>query len=128
MMPEKKHSPKTQPATISTAEYFIHRLLALPRFTRILLAGFIALAATLLIFPVVDDLYIRFLFTWETRILPSLVSATIGLLVYMLGWQLIVGGAGETLPARAAVLWYVVGGLVVSTLVAVLLLYGFTLV
>jgi hypothetical protein len=96
----------------------------LPRLVRILLAAVFALSATLAVFPLVDYLYLSYMFTPDTRLLPSFVSAGIGVVTYLLGWWLIVGAAGSTPPSRPAVFWYVCVGVFLMLLVIVLSAFG----
>lgn len=102
----------------------INRLLKLPRFVRIVIAGIFALATTLAVSPLVDYIYISYMFTEESRLLPSLVSAAAGLLMYMIGWWLFVGVAGELPPARRGLLLYVMVGVLIVFLVIFLALTG----
>ena len=100
------------------------RLVRLPRLTRIIIVVLFAALTTLLITPIVDGIYLRNYFDYNTRILPSLVSAAIGIGMFAVGWVIFVGFAGEELQARKAVLWYfLIGGLVLM-LVLLLLITG----
>ncbi len=105
---------------------FVQWCLKRPRLARIIAVAVFALAVTLVISPMVDYLYLRFFYTDETRILPSLVTAAFGILVYFLGWWLLVGTVGEPRPARPAVLVYVTLGIIALCLVIVLAVSGFT--
>jgi hypothetical protein len=105
---------------------FVRWCLRLPRLARIVAAAVFALAVTLVVSPMVDYLYLRYFYTDETRVLPSLVTAAFGILVYFLGWWLLVGTAGEPRPARPAVLVYVTLGIIALCLVIVLAVSGFT--
>jgi hypothetical protein len=102
----------------------VHRLLKLPRFARIVFAGIFALATTLAISPLVDYVYLRYMFTEESRLLPSLVSAGAGLGMYLIGWWLLVGGVDQLPPARRALLLYVMVSILIVGLVIILALAG----
>ncbi len=102
------------------------RILGLPRLARIVLVTLLTMAIILAVFPLVDDIYLRYFFTHETRILPSLVSLGIGILFYILGWWGLVGMVGTTLPVRPAVLWYVGVGVAAFVLVVLLLIFGYS--
>lgn len=92
-------------------------VLGLPRLVRILIAAFFALATTFALREVVDEIYIEYFFSESTRILPSFVSAGFGLLMYVIGWQLIVGTIGEDRQAKMATVGYFVIGLFALLLV-----------
>jgi hypothetical protein len=106
----KKSQQEKQPGTSlrgyppyqRLAEY----LLGLSRLPRILIVVTLALFATLALSPIVDEIYIRFFFSMETRAIPYLISMTFGLLMYLVGWQLLVGTVGERLEYRKIMLWY----------------------
>jgi hypothetical protein len=104
----------------------IHWLLKLPRMVRITMVGLFALAITLSLSPLVDYVYLSYMFTEETRVLPSLVSAAIGVTAYILGWWLMIGTVGELPPPRRLVLIYVLVGIFALSLVIVLTINGFS--
>jgi hypothetical protein len=103
-----------------------HKLLKLPRLARIVIVALFALATTLVLSPLVDFLYLTYMYTDESRIFPSLVSAGVGLLAYLVGWWLFVGGVDQSPPARRMLLLYVMGGILILCLVIVLTLAGFS--
>lgn len=103
---------------------WVSRLLSLPRITRIAIALFFALMLTLALSPWIDWLYIRYFFTAESVIAPSLISTGAGCGMYIAGWILLVGTPGQELPARRALLWYVVLGMAAAVVVGILLLQG----
>ncbi|MEO8608982.1 MAG: hypothetical protein ABI690_13925 [Chloroflexota bacterium] len=105
---------------------FVQWCLRLPRLVRIIVVAIFALAFTLAVSPAVDYAYLAYMFTEETRVLPSLVSAAIGIAFYVLGWWLMIGTVGETRPARPAVLVYVLVGIIALCLVIVLALSGYS--
>ncbi|MBL8154793.1 MAG: hypothetical protein JNM70_11470 [Anaerolineae bacterium] len=98
-----------------------------PRLTRILLVTAFSLAVVLLAFPIVDNVYINLFFNEATRILPSLVSAGLGAVMYMVGWRLIIGTRGETPAVQPLVLAYCLFGLIVIILVVILVLQGYSI-
>jgi hypothetical protein len=100
--------------------------LRLPRLVRIVVVAVFALAVTLALSPLVDYLYLTYFYTVETRILPSLVTSGIGVIVYILGWWLLVGIVGETRPARPAILVYVTVGIIALCLVIFLAVSGYS--
>ena len=99
-----------------------------PRLVRILIVALFALAVTLALSPLVDYLYDRFFFSMETRMVPSLVSASFGLLMYLVGWMLMVGTVGEEPEARVALLWYIGTGVAAMLVVGILVVRGVSLV
>jgi hypothetical protein len=121
-----RHSRSANAQALS--QRLVARILALPRLARVLLVGLFALAVTLSLSPLVDYIYIEYFFNMDTRILPALVSAAVGLGIYVLGWWLMVGTQGEKPIARTALLWYCGIGLLAVLVVVFLLLRGVTLV
>jgi len=61
-------------------------LLTLPRYPRLALILFLSLNITMSLFPIVDELYIRFFFDPATVMLPSFVSVGFGVVYYVLGF------------------------------------------
>ncbi|MBZ0290717.1 MAG: hypothetical protein K8I30_24035 [Anaerolineae bacterium] len=106
---------------------WIERMLHLPRFVRVVLCAVLALAVTLALSPLIDEIYLRFFFSSQTVIVPALISAAFGLLMYMLGWWLVIGTVGEMPPIRMGVLWYIVVGLLAVSVVVILVFRGVTL-
>ncbi|MBZ0291548.1 MAG: hypothetical protein K8L99_03180 [Anaerolineae bacterium] len=113
----------------------VQRIVELPRLVRIVLVALLALMVTLALSPMVDELYFRLLFdslavvsVWLARVLPSLVTASIGLVMYAVGWWLVVGTVGETPAPRLVVLWYFGVGLLALVVVVFLLIRGVSLV
>lgn len=98
-----------------------------PRLHRILLVALFSLAVVLLAFPVVDNVYINLFFSEATRILPSLVAAGLGALMYIVGWRLIIGTRGETPAVHPLVLVYCLFGVIVIILVVILVLQGYSI-
>ena len=109
---------------IRTQQRFLQVIVNLPRLVRIIIVAFFALMAVATVFPLVDYLYLRYFFTADSVIIPSLISVAIGGIVYGWGWIVYVGTVGTKPSAEKAILWYFgVGG--VLTIVALgLLIYG----
>lgn len=114
---------KHQPAP-ALAYRLLERLLSLPRLARIGLAGVFALALTLLLIPVIDGIYLQYFYSPDTRGVAAYVGASIGVVMYLLGWRLIVGFAGESPSVSRAVVWYVSFGAAVSLIALALFVYG----
>ena len=120
--------PRREPVLRVIAEWVQARLIRLPRLVRIMLAAVLALALTGAIFPLVDQVYIQYFFTPETRIVPSYVSAGLGALVYLVGWLLIVGPTGENrVSSHPMVVVYLLTGMVALCLDIVLVIQGFAM-
>jgi hypothetical protein len=92
-----------------------------------LLAGLFGVATTLAFMPLVDGVYLTHLMAWEMPVLPSLVSAGIGMTVYILGWRLLVGTVGERPVLRRATVVYFWLGVLMCVLVLALIVYGLAL-
>jgi hypothetical protein len=106
---------------------FIDSLLGWPRIVRIGLVAIFALCVTLSLSPMVDEIYMGFFFSPQTIILPSLVSAAFGLVMYITGWWLMIGTIGEKPAARLAIIWYFALGVAAVLVVVILLMRGITL-
>lgn len=119
---------KRNATTLSLQQRVAMRILSLPRLVRVLLVALFALCVTLALSPMIDYIYTEYFFSFETRIVPALVSAAAGLVIYVLGWWLMVGTLGDRPIARTALLWYCGTGLLAIVVVLVLLLRGVTLV
>lgn len=104
-----------------------NRVIQLPRLVRILLAALFALAVTLAFSPLVDLIYDRYFFSANTLIVPALVTATLGLIMYMVGWWLMVGTIGEQPASRAALAWYLGIGVLAVVVVVYLIASGVSL-
>jgi hypothetical protein len=88
-------------------------LVNLPRITRIILCSIFSIAVTLGFTPIIDYLYISFIYRDDTELaqfihsrLPTFIEIGVGLVMYIVGWMYIIGTRGETPPARPIVLWY----------------------
>jgi hypothetical protein len=121
-----KHSPHPRPRREPFHNYVVRRILNLPRPARMALVALFGLAATFAIFPLVDSVYLRFLFNEQTRQIPAYVSVGAGLVMYVLGWRLVVGTAGEEQLVRPTVLWYCVVGFAMILLIIILTLFGYS--
>lgn len=102
----------------------LQRVVALPRWVRITLALVFAVSLTLLVTPVVDYLYLSQFYSEGTLILPSLLSTAAGVVLYFIGWRLMVGFAGETPKPGMALFWYFVAGIVILLVALVLVVNG----
>lgn len=111
---------------VPVPERIIDIVLGLPRLGRILIAAVFGLAATAALFPFVDRLYITNFFSEQTIVVPSLISAGLGIIIYVAGWVLIVGTRGLQLPKRLAILLYIVFGIIIVLYVLVLMLNGYS--
>lgn len=122
-------TPKRTPALRVSWDLtrLVRWILDRPRVIRILMVAFFALSVTLAVFPIIDSLYVRFMFDESTVILPSFVSAALGIIMYIFGWRLIIGTIGDRLPVRSAVFWYVVVGILAILLVIGLMLQGYSI-
>lgn len=96
----------------------------LPRLARILLCAVLALATTFAVSPLVDYLYLSYMYTPETTVVPSLVSAGAGIVAYFFGWWLIIGPAGDAPPVRPAAFIYLCFGILMLALIIVLSVMG----
>jgi hypothetical protein len=96
-------------------------VLGLPRLLRIILIAIPAMATTIIFVPVVDSIYLRYFFSMQTRMLPSIIEAGIALTVYLIGWVLVVGTSGEKPQERRAVRLYLSATLILMALASVYL-------
>jgi hypothetical protein len=90
------------------------------------MVGLFAVAVTFAVNPVIDALYLRFMYTEATVSLPAIAAVIVGMVVYILGWVLVIGTVGEMPPVRPVILWYCLVGVVGVILVVVALLLGLT--
>lgn len=95
-----------------------------PRWWRIVLVAIFALCVTLLFVPLVDQLYLQFLYDPATVIVPSLVSTAFGGVAYIAGWRLIIGTVGERPAPSPLAALYLVLLLAALVLTFVLLVVG----
>ena len=99
-------------------------LTRIPRIWRMLIVAFFALMVALAVSPLVDHIYLRYFFTVETVLVPSLVTVAIASLAYIGGWLIYVGTVKTKPSAQKRILWYFVFGIVVTLIVIVLLIQG----
>lgn len=109
--------PEVSPAATSP-------IARLPRLTRIIMVMSFAIALTFLLMPLVDRIYLTQFFNPLTTVIPALISAGAGLLMYLLGWWLLVGTVGDTPPMRRATLLYVLAGIAILIMLLVLFVIG----
>lgn len=114
----------SSPPRPSFAARVIERVVNLTRLTRIALAAVFALALTLALTPIIDEVYLNYFYDTETRMVPALISTVLGVAYYLLGWRLIVGYAGETPAPRRSILWYMSFGAAACGLVVILVIIG----
>lgn len=108
------------------ATYLVRKILGWSRGIRIVLITLLSMGVTAAVFPLVDLIYIRGFFDENTRILPSFVTAGIGIIMYGLGWWLLVGIRGEQRPERIGILIYVFVGILAMLLVFILIITGYS--
>ncbi len=106
-----------------TGDRTLRWLLHLPRLVRIILIAIPALAVTLIFTPIVDTIYLRFFFSMETRMAPSIITAGIALLMYLIGWVVLVGTPGEVQQERRALRWYVGASVLLIVLASIWFTY-----
>lgn len=125
MKAKRKQPPRPAPATESWSVRLARAVVELPRLARLALAGVIALVVTIAVSPLVDNIYLRYFFTVETRGLPAMISVAFGIIAYGIGWWLIIGMAGERPRARRAVIGYLAIAAALLIWVLALTLYGY---
>ena len=102
------------------------RIVRLPRGIRILLAGAFAVALTLLVTPLAYSLLrVDFFVADSSQIFaPTLIALVSGLVLYVVGWRLMIGYAGETPTANPALLVYFLAGILICALALILVVIG----
>lgn len=111
---------------LSLPERIIGALLGLPRLARILIVAGFGLATTAALFPLIDRIYLTNFFSEQTTVVPSLVSAGAGIIMYVAGWILLVGTRSSQPPRRPAILLYTVFGIIIVLYVIVLVVNGYS--
>jgi len=106
--------------------FLIRKILGLPRLLRIVIISIFALALTAVVFPAVDFAYMEHFFSESTKILPSFVSTGVGIIMYGVGWWLLVGMRGERRPERIGVFFYVLAGILIIAFVVYLIINGYS--
>lgn len=102
------------------------RIVGLPRGVRIVLVVLFAVALTLLVTPLAYSI-LRvdfFAATSEEIFAPTLIAMVSGVVLYIVGWRLLVGFAGERPAPSTALLVYFVAGVAVCVLALVLVVIG----
>jgi len=105
--------------------YLIRKILDWPRLLRIVIICIFAIAVTAVLFPLVDFIYMENFFNEQTVIIPSFVSSGVGIIVFGIGWWLLVGIRGERRPERTAVFFYMLFGVLVIVFVFILIINGY---
>lgn len=102
------------------------RIIYLPRGIRILLAGGFAVALTLLVTPLGYSLLrVDFFVADSSQIFaPTAIALVSGLVLYVVGWRLMIGYAGETPTASPALLVYFLAGILICGLALLLVVIG----
>jgi hypothetical protein len=108
-----KPPQRPEPTPQDNALRAVHMLLSLPRLVRLIITGVFAFAVTLGLTPIIDYIYLSYIYSDTTEFerafhasAPAFIEISLGLLMYVLGWFILIGTRGETPPARPAVLWY----------------------
>lgn len=111
----------------------------LPRYARVLIAGFFALAVTFATFPILTqffrliswvtrnpDIILEYTFTTDQLTANVLFALSLGIggLFYAVGWRIFVGTVGETPPAQLRVVWYLLIGAAAVVITALWLFSG----
>lgn len=115
----KRRRPAPEPMPSLSAQ-----ILDLPRMARILLVMTFSIGLTLLLMPFVDKVYLEQFYTPETTILPALLSAGAGVVMYAIGWRWVVGYVGERPPESKRVILYALVGTIILLTVLTLLVIG----
>ncbi len=84
-----------------------------PRIVRFIFAILVAAGAVYLIFPAIDSVYLQNFVSFETVMVPSLISAVIGIAIFAYGYWAIVGFPNEKPTVSRAPFYIIVGTLVV---------------
>ncbi|NWF68616.1 MAG: hypothetical protein HXY40_05995 [Chloroflexi bacterium] len=128
-----KTSPPPPPAALPERDlsWLVRSLLRIPRLLRILICAVFGFAVTLGTTPIIDYLYLRFIYNDSTELtrsihaaVPALIEISLGLAMYMVGWLCFVGTRAETPTARPAVLWYFGAGSLAVFLVLLWIIQG----
>lgn len=108
--PARKNQPTVQdePAIDPAVTW----VLGLPRVMRIILIVIPALATTIIFTQVVNMIYLRFFYSPATTDLTWIIPSGLALLVYLIGWVLVVGTRGEKPQEREAVKWYLIASII----------------
>ena len=102
-----------------TKQTFWEQITTMSRIIRLLVVAIFAISTTLAISPTIDAIYIQYFFTEATRILPSLIAMSGGLVMYVVGWMYLVGSLGQPVTVTRGLKLYFYMGL--FTIIIVLL-------
>lgn len=125
---EEQRSSPASSASMDTQEPRgdLETILSLPRILRMGLVILPTFAVVVILQPIIDMIYLRYLFTLETRSAASLITAAVALVYFLAGWLLIVGNVGERPPERRiarAYLYVSIGVLLCAVLWAAYLFF-----
>ncbi len=95
-----------------------------PRLLRIIVAALFGVGITLLISPQVDNYYLTYFYSPDTRVLPSLLSTAGGVVMYAVGWRLTLSVEAVDHPPLRSIAWYLLIGLLVLVALLVLVIVG----
>ncbi len=96
----------------------------LPRFARIVICGIFGLTITMLVSPLVDGIYLGQFYSPDTVMIPALISTAAGVIVYVIGWRVFVGFAGERPQFTRALFVYLVLGVFVTVFTVTLFIFS----
>ncbi len=115
-MTRKRLQPDHEPLSV--------QILGLSRYLRIALILIFALVTTMLVSPLIDRIYLENFYDPSTTVLPAMLTVGCGVIVYIVGWMLLIG-FGDTLPIPGNwVILYSLYGIVVCMVVLTLLVNG----
>jgi hypothetical protein len=127
LKPPDRPAPQANPDARNLLRWLLH----LPRYVRIIMCAVFAFAITLGLTPIIDYLYLVFIYQDNTDLerfiharAPAMIEVGLGLAMYLIGWVFFVGTRGETPPARPVVLWYFGIGLFAVFLVFLWIIQG----
>ncbi|NDJ61908.1 MAG: hypothetical protein GYB67_12330 [Chloroflexi bacterium] len=115
----------TENASGSRIDQVVEQIVEAPRLLRIAITLVFAFALTLALTPLVDRLYSENFFSTDTLWLPASVSTGLGVVMYVVGWRLIVGYAGTTPRPHRVILVYMGVGLACLLVNITLVTVGF---
>jgi len=119
-----KRSRRTEAPAPNPIAVSAERILDLPRWLRILLVMGFSVALTFLLMPLIDNIYLTTFFDPSTVWLPATLAAGAGVVMYFVGWRLLIGYAGTQLVERPAVIGYTMLGTLIVLLVIILFVIG----
>lgn len=98
------------------------RIIGFPRIIRIGFVMAFSIALTLLLVPIFYPIELSV--DSQVNTLPLLAAVSAGVIMYGVGWRLMIGYIGERPPERPAVLLYFLAGLIILLIAVVLLIFG----